>query len=95
MMKTKASSKTVPAAASVNQSLVDFESSLQELERIVTQMEQGQLSLEQSLDAFEQGVRLTRTCQETLRQAEQRVNVLIQKESDDYALRPLHESQNG
>ena len=67
--------------------LADFEASLQELEQIVTRMEQGQLSLEQSLTAFETGVKLTRNCQETLKKAEQRVNVLVQKAGDAYELR--------
>ena len=58
--------------------IVDFETSLQQLEDIVSKMEQGQLSLEQSLAAFEQGVKLTRTCQETLKKADQRVSKLIQ-----------------
>jgi len=66
-------------------SIIDFESSLQQLEEIVNKMEQGQLSLEQSLDAFEQGVKLTRECQSTLKNAEQRVSTLIKKE-DEYAL---------
>ena len=70
---------------SENDSIIDFESSLQQLEEIVNKMEQGQLSLEQSLDAFEQGVQLTRQCQSTLKNAEQRVSTLIQKE-DEYAL---------
>jgi len=66
-------------------SIIDFESSLQQLEEIVNKMEQGQLSLEQSLDAFEKGVQLTRECQSTLKNAEQRVSTLIKKE-DEYAL---------
>ncbi|MCW8884514.1 MAG: exodeoxyribonuclease VII small subunit [Motiliproteus sp.] len=57
----------------------DFEHSLAELETLVTQMEQGDLSLEQSLEAFEQGVRLTRECQQRLNQAEQRVQVLMEQ----------------
>ncbi len=77
-----------------SEGLVDFETSLEELERIVSRMEQGELSLEQSLEAFEQGIRLTRTCQDTLRRAEQRVNVLIQKEGDEYALQPLKQDRS-
>ncbi|WP_067862604.1 exodeoxyribonuclease VII small subunit [Neptuniibacter marinus] len=56
----------------------DFEQSLQELESIVTQMEQGDLSLEDSLKAFEEGVSLTRECQNILAQAEQKVQLLIE-----------------
>lgn len=59
-------------------SIKDFETSLQKLEEIVNKMEQGQLSLEQSLDAFEQGVKLTKDCQNTLKSAQQRVSVLTQ-----------------
>lgn len=65
-------------AATSEKSLNDFEKSLDQLEQIVSRMEQGELSLEQSLDAFEEGVRLTRSCQETLKEAEQRVSKLIQ-----------------
>jgi exodeoxyribonuclease VII small subunit len=57
----------------------DFESSLSELEALVTKMEQGDLSLEESLQAFEQGIKLTRDCQQTLAQAEQKVQVLIEQ----------------
>jgi len=60
-------------------SMTDFEKSLQQLEDIVSKMEQGQLSLEQSLSAFEEGVKLTRNCQESLRSAEQRVTQLTQE----------------
>ncbi len=57
----------------------DFEQSLQELEQIVQQMEQGELSLEDSLKYFERGIELTRSCQTTLRLAEQRVEQLLEK----------------
>jgi len=54
-----------------------FESSLKELERIVEQLEAGDLPLEQSLELFEQGVRLSRECQRWLDEAEQKVEILI------------------
>lgn len=57
----------------------DFETSLSELEKLVDQMEQGELTLEQSLQAFEQGIKLTRDCQQRLSQAEQKVQVLIEQ----------------
>ncbi len=57
----------------------DFEANLAELEALVNQMEQGDLSLEQSLQTFEQGIRLTRECQQRLNQAEQQVQVLIEQ----------------
>ncbi|HEY5717666.1 MAG TPA: exodeoxyribonuclease VII small subunit [Motiliproteus sp.] len=57
----------------------DFEQSLHELEALVTRMEQGDLSLEESLSAFEQGVKLTHDCQQTLNQAEQKVRLLMEQ----------------
>jgi len=71
----------------------DFETSLKALEDIVSKMEQGTLSLEQSLEAFEQGVQLTRTCQSTLKEAEQRVSKLTQKD-ESYELNPLNTEEN-
>jgi exodeoxyribonuclease VII small subunit len=56
----------------------DFEDSLAELETLVQQMEQGDLTLEDSLAAFERGISLTRGCQTALAQAEQKVNFLMQ-----------------
>lgn len=51
----------------------NFESALNELEDIVKTMEQGDLSLDKSLSAFEEGVKLTRDCQQALKNAEQRI----------------------
>ncbi|MCP4878390.1 MAG: exodeoxyribonuclease VII small subunit [Gammaproteobacteria bacterium] len=59
--------------------LKDFENSLQNLEKIVANMESGELGLEQSLEQFEKGVKLARTCQDTLANAELRVEQLIEK----------------
>jgi exodeoxyribonuclease VII small subunit len=54
-----------------------FESSLEALERIVHELEQGDLPLERSLELFEQGIRLSRECQERLSQAERRIEILL------------------
>ncbi len=55
----------------------NFEESLASLENLVTAMEAGELSLEESLQAFEKGIRLTRECQSALQKAEQKVQILI------------------
>ncbi len=55
-----------------------FEAALTELETLVGQLEQGELPLDEALRRFEQGVALTRTCQATLRQAEQKVEQLLE-----------------
>lgn len=64
---------------------LDFEKSMQELEKLVTALEQGDLSLEQSLEAFEKGVKLTRECQDRLAAAEQKVQLLTEQQGDLYA----------
>ncbi|HXM33762.1 MAG TPA: exodeoxyribonuclease VII small subunit [Pyrinomonadaceae bacterium] len=54
-----------------------FESSLEALEEIVGKLERGDLALEESLELFEQGIRLSRECQERLSQAERRIEILM------------------
>nr|WP_019366821.1 exodeoxyribonuclease VII small subunit [Pseudomonas luteola] len=58
----------------------DFEHSLTELQTLVERLESGELSLEESLGAFEQGIRLTRECQSALSQAEQKVQILLERD---------------
>jgi len=59
---------------------IDFEKSLNQLESLVESMEDGEMSLEESLKAFEDGIRLTRQCQQALSAAEQRVQILLEKD---------------
>ena len=65
-----------------NPASIDFEQALHELEALVERMEQGESSLEQSLQDFEQGIALTRRCQQALQQAEQKVSILLSKDAD-------------
>jgi len=58
----------------------DFEAALAELESLVERMEQGDLSLDESLKQFERGVELTRACQTALKEAEQKVQILLEKD---------------
>ena len=60
----------------------NFEKALENLEELVSSMENGELSLEDSLKAFERGIKLTRECQTALNDAEQKVQVLINEEGD-------------
>ena len=61
----------------------DFETSLKELETLVEKMEQGDLSLEESLSHFERGVQLSRSCQQALKAAEQKVEILMKKNGQE------------
>ncbi len=61
---------------------ISFEDALSELEALVEQMEGGEMSLEQSLGAFERGIALTKQCQQALQAAEQKVEILTAKTAD-------------
>lgn len=66
----------MPAETPATSAVADFERSLDELERLVEKMEHGDLTLEESLAAYERGVGLYRKCQTALEQAELRVRLL-------------------
>ena len=58
---------------------LDFEAAMRDLEEIVERLEHGDLPLEESLKAFERGILLTRNCQSALKDAEQKVEILLKK----------------
>lgn len=60
----------------------NFEQALEDLNQIVSKMEEGGLSLEDSLTQFEKGIGLTRECQKALQEAEQKVQILIEKNGE-------------
>ncbi len=66
-----------------------FETSLKELERIVRRLEEGELPLEDSLRLFEDGVKLSRECQERLNQAERRIEILLKDEDGNPQLETI------
>jgi len=76
------SADSTPADAS---QIAEFERSLDELERLVAKMEQGDQTLDDSLKSFERGVALYRNCQSALEQAELRVKLLSDPHSPDDA----------
>jgi exodeoxyribonuclease VII small subunit len=76
MPKSPASAVAVPPVAA-------FEQSLDELEQLVARMEGGELSLDESLQSFERGIGLYRSCQTALEQAELRVRLLLDPDSPD------------
>lgn len=61
---------------------IEFEERLQALETLVDSLEEGDLTLEESLKAFEEGIKLTRECQSVLTEAEQKVAVLVEQQGD-------------
>lgn len=61
---------------------LNFEESLQSLEKLVNELEKGDLSLEDSLKSFEEGIALTRHCQAALQEAEQKVQLLTEQNGE-------------
>lgn len=59
---------------------IDFEAALEELEGLVERMEEGEMSLEESLKSYERGIELSRVCQKSLDAAEQRIQILTEKD---------------
>ena len=68
--------QTSPEGADAVAEDVAFEAALEELETLVADMESGSMSLDESLQAFERGIALTRHCQNALKQAELKVRTL-------------------
>lgn len=62
--------------------LVQLEKKLEELSTLIEKMEEGGLSLEESLECFEKGIHLVRSCQKTLLEAEQKIQLLSEKKGD-------------
>ncbi len=71
----------------------DFEDSLSELEALVEALEEGNLSLDESLKSFERGIKITRECQQALKLAEQRVAVLTRDLNGDLLETPLADDE--
>lgn len=67
-----------------------FEGAMEELEKLVEQMERGDITLEESLKAFERGIKLTRTCQQALQDAEQKVQILLEQNGQQ-SLEPFND----
>ena len=67
----------------VKKNTLNLEKSLSKLEKIVGELEVGELPLETAMKKFEEGVKLTRTCQSFLKDAEQKVKILIKNSKNN------------
>jgi len=70
-----------------------FEEALKELEEIVNRLEQGEIPLEQALQLFEQGVKLSRACHTKLDEAQKRVEILLKDEGGKMTPQPFKMEQ--
>ncbi|HET9130529.1 MAG TPA: exodeoxyribonuclease VII small subunit [Terriglobia bacterium] len=71
----------------------DFETALKRLEEIVKKLESGDLSLDTSLELFEEGIQLSRLCHQKLGQAERRVEILLKNNEGEQQAVPF-ETEN-
>ena len=71
---------------------MSFEEAMKRIEKIVADLEKGDLPLEESLDRFEEAVKLARSCQEKLEKAEARISKLVREGESGFALEPMDES---
>ena len=65
---------------------IDLEKALTDLETLVEELEAGDLPLEKAMKKFEDGIKLTRSCQAALKDAEQKVDILLKSAGGDEAL---------
>jgi exodeoxyribonuclease VII small subunit len=68
-----------------------FEDALAELESVVEKLESGELSLDESLKIFEQGVRLVKFCNEKLGEVEKKIDLLVKDKEGKLQLKPFDE----
>ncbi len=73
----------------MGQKNINLEKSIADLETLVGELESGDLPLEQAMKKFEEGIKLTRQCQAALKEAEQKVEVLVQSAGGEEALEPF------
>ena len=71
-----------------------YEQQLQQLETLIKQLENGDLSLDQALAAYEQGINLIRACQQQLEQAEQRIQLLAHGANGEETLIPFTDPED-
>jgi exodeoxyribonuclease VII small subunit len=71
-----------------------FEDAIEDLEKIVERLESGELSLEDSLAAFEDGVRLIKICNQKLAEVEKKIELLVKDKDGKLQLRPLDKLDN-
>ncbi len=70
-----------------------FDAAMARLEEIVTELEKGDIPLEQSLKLFEEGIKLARICQTRLREAERKVEILLKDASGNLVRKPFEEEE--
>ena len=72
---------------------VKFEEALKKLERIVQDLEKGDLTLDEALKKYEEGLQLSRVCAQRLENAKKKIDVLVKNKKGEFELKPLDETK--
>ena len=80
---------SIPSKSAEPQRKGDFEKSLARLEEVVKRLESTDLSLDEAMKLFEEGIRLSRDCQKQLEEAEGRVEIMLKKADDKIVAEPF------
>lgn len=71
---------------------IKFEEALKKLEKIVEDLEKGDLSLEEALKKYQEGIELSRVCSQRLENAKKKIDVLVKNKKGEFELKPLEET---
>ena len=72
---------------------IKFEEALKKLERIVEDLEEGDLSLDEALKKYQEGLELSRQCSQRLENAKKKIDVLVKNEKGEFELKPVDETK--
>jgi len=72
---------------------IKFEEALKKLERIVQDLEKGDLTLDEALKKYEEGLQLSRVCAQRLENAKKKIDVLVKNKKGEFELKPLDETK--
>ena len=72
---------------------IKFEEALKRLEKIVEELERGDLSLDEALKKYREGVELSRTCRQRLENARKKIDILTKNKNGDFKLRAFNEKE--
>lgn len=72
---------------------IKFEDALKRLEKIVEELEKGDLSLDEALKKYQEGLELSRQCSERLESAKKKIDILVKNKKGEFELKPLDETK--
>jgi len=72
---------------------IKFEEALKRLEKIVEDLEQGELSLDEALKKYQEGIELSRACNQRLENAKKKIDMLVKNKKGEFELKPLEEAR--